>query len=104
LGRDGTVYHAEESVIAEDRDGTLELHVVSTNQPGGIVLPFLGETAGEGRTTLTFRVGEPRAVDTFREAVSFDLWDDGSLSHRYAWGLPGGDYADRSGARMHRVE
>lgn len=102
LGRDGTVYHSEESVIAPGADGVPVLQVISTNQPDGVRLRFHRETRSDDHVTLTFRVGDPAAMDSFREEVHFDLWSNDDVTHRYSWGLPGGEFADRSGSRMRR--
>jgi hypothetical protein len=102
VGLGGTVFHAEESVVSPGPDGTPVLRIVSTNQPDSAHLVLHRETPRDGGTTLTFRMGDPAARDTFREEVHFDLWNDGDVTHRYSWGLPGGEFADRSGARMHR--
>ena len=40
---------------------------------------------------------------SFREEVTIACFNDGSLEHRYACGLPGGEFETRSGSKMARV-
>ncbi|MGZ3651230.1 MAG: hypothetical protein ACXVB9_05105 [Bdellovibrionota bacterium] len=100
----GELYHDEVSWIAPDLSGDLHLYVMSSNHPG--VTPHLFhriETGGEGEKRIVFRFGLPENDTTFREEITIACFGDGSVEHRYAWGLPGGAFETRSGSRMNRV-
>lgn len=97
----GEVFHEEQSTLAPLLEGGVGLWVLSTNHPTLAEHRLDPAWPGEpGARTWSFRLGDPERRDAFREVVSLDLWPDGSLTHRYAWGLPGGELAPRSGARL----
>lgn len=103
-GVKGELYHDEVSWIAPDLSGDLHLYVMSNNHPG--VTPHLFhriETGKEGEKRLVFRLGVPEDKASFREEVTVACFGDGSIEHKYAWGMPGGPFEDRSSARMMRV-
>lgn len=100
-GDEGEVYHAEHAWIGADLFGTLNLYVASNNHPGVTVHGFHRlEEGPEGDRAVVFRFGDPAKADSFREEVVFTIHADGSLTHFYFWGLPGGTFEPRSGSRM----
>jgi len=100
-GTTGVVYHEEVSWIGRDLSGALTLFVSSNNHPGITPHQFhrLEETQ-EGSRKIIFRFGDPAEVQSFREEVTFAIEADGSLCHQYSWGLPGGEFRERSGSKM----
>jgi len=98
-GDGGEVYHREHSLLAPDARGTLTLWSLSDNAPGLLALALRREEPGEGRA-LVFGVGDPEDGQAFRMEVRLELHDDGDLGYRFAWGLPGGPFAPRSGLRL----
>ncbi len=102
-GPDGSLYHAEHALIALDESGSLCLWPVMSELPA--VLPHHLVSASEGasgRRTLVFRHGDPADEEVFREELTLDLWPNGDITYRHAWGLPLGVYRERSSARMSR--
>jgi hypothetical protein len=100
-GDDGTVYHEEHSVIGPGFDGALGLWTLCNNAPGMTALALRRDGEVEGcRRSLVFGVGDPDDEGSFREEIALDLHADGSLGYRFAWGLPGGEFAPRSGLRL----
>lgn len=103
-GDDGTVYHTEHSVIGPDVGGGLGLWTLTNNAPGMLHLALRrdgAEVDGCPRT-LVFGVGDPADAGAFREEIALDLYADGRLGYRFAWGMPGGDFAPRSGLVLTR--
>lgn len=100
VGDNGEVYHSEKSWIGFDLTGALVLYVTSNNHPGITPHNFyrIDETAD--CKNVVFRFGNPDDRHSFREEITLSLFSDGSLTHRYAWGLPGGDFEPRSSARV----
>jgi len=52
--------------------------------------------------TLIFGSGDREDTDVHRVEIAIDLWPDGALGYRTAWGLPGGAFLPRSQVRMER--
>lgn len=62
---------------------------------------YFNDKAAQGAEhTLSFRIGDLNSTNTFHEVVSIDLWPNGDISYKYSWGLPGGEFKERSGVRM----
>jgi hypothetical protein len=100
-GKDGTVYHNEESTIAPSIQEKLTLWNFNTNTPGLVPHELRKTDAKVGAlSSLVFGFNKTDDKSTFREEVALDIWDKNSLSYTYSWGLPGGDFAERSGVRM----
>lgn len=99
-GVDGELYHAEHSMICPDADGHLCLWNLNTNAPG-LICHRLTDFQSEP-FQLDFTYGDLDALDTFRERIRLGIDADGSLFYGYAWGLPGGDFAERSGLILKR--
>jgi len=102
-GKDGTVYHSEESTIAPSLNEKLTLWNFNTNTPG-LVPHELRTTNPKNDCLLSFVFGfnQPSEINTFREEVALDIWSAHEVSYTYSWGLPGGEFKERSGARMAR--
>lgn len=100
-GADGTVYHKEHSVLGLNGQGGVSLWVMSDNHPGVMEhrLNDGGLTVG-ALHTFSFVAGVLSESNQFRESVTLDIWPDGDISYRYAWGLPGGEFKERSGLRL----
>ena len=100
-GKDGTVYHNEESTIAPSIQEILTLWNFNTNTPGLVPHELRRTNAKPGTlASLVFGFGTPDDKDGFREEVTLDIWDRTNLSYTYSWGLPGGEFLERSGVRM----
>ena len=99
-GDDGTVFHEEETLVTGSQAGPV-LFTVSSNLGGGLLHESRSPAEPvSGATTLVFGAGDRDDPGSFREEIAIDLHDDGSMGYRFAWGLPGGDFADRSAVRM----
>jgi hypothetical protein len=100
-GIDGTSYHEEQSWIATDADGRLCLWSVSTNSPTcGCHVRRHGASVAGTRSTLVFGQGDPQEGDRYRAEIAIDLWPNGDLGYRFAWGMPGGAFRPRSTVKM----
>lgn len=100
---EGQVYHQEETTIAQDVSGKPALWSLCNNAPGMLQLNFRRyETADEGCRTLVFGLGDLGSDHDYRQEVSIDLFRDGTLGYRFAWGMPGGEFSPRSGVRLSR--
>ena len=100
-GEDGTIYHQEKSTIAPSEDGTICLWTLNNNVPFQYAHELEEcETVEGAKNTFKFSHNKPSDLDKFREAISIDIWANGDISYRYAWGMPNGEFEDRSGLRM----
>lgn len=103
-GVDGTLYHKEESTIAPAIHETLTLWNFNTNTPGLVAHDLRATQSKSGALhSFVFGFNQPADTQTFREEVAIDLWENGDLSYTYSWGLPGGEFKERSGVRMSRL-
>lgn len=103
---DGNFVHHERSWIAPDlTSDQLALWTLSTNHPGMIRHDFRREEwSADGQCqSLVFGLNDPADLFTFREEIMLSLWKSGDLEYHYSWGLPKGEFAHRSGARMSRI-
>lgn len=100
-GKDGTLYHQEISTIAPAMTEKLILWNFNTNVPG-LVPHELRSTVAKSSavSSLVFGFNTPQDEKTFREEIALDVWDDNSISYTYSWGMPGGEFKERSGVRM----
>jgi uncharacterized cupin superfamily protein len=100
-GDDGTVYHKEHSILGRSPLETLSLWVLSSNHPGVIEHQYFEDKPTPGADkTFSFRCGDLSSTKSFREVITIDLWQNGDVSYRYSWGMPGGEFKERSGVRM----
>jgi hypothetical protein len=101
-GEDGSVFHEELSLLSFDFSGQLLLTVTSNNHPATMVHNLHRVEENPEFKAIVFRCGDLDNRQSFREEIFFRLYVDGSVEHAYAWGVPGGEFAPRSGARMYR--
>ena len=100
-GADGTVYHAEHSLLAPDETGTLCLWNFNSNAPGLLCHRLAAIRQGQG-VEASFVYGDVDNAESFRERITLSVFKDGSIRYAYAWGQPGGEFAERSGLTMRR--
>lgn len=102
-GVGGQVYHEEETFLAPGPEGTLVLSTINSNDPVLRTYALRREgPEGGSQHTYVFGIGDPADKEAFRCEIALDLFESGDLGYRYAWGLPGGEFADRSGVRLRR--
>lgn len=98
---DGAVVHSETALIGIGPNGILCLWPVMGELP--VVLPHELKST-EPRTDegikATFATGTREASDAFREEISIALRVDGSVIYAHAWGLPGGQFSERSSCTL----
>mgnify|MGYP000480290697 CR=1 FL=1 len=97
---DGTLMHDERTWVAPDGPAIFMWSIHSNGAGVRKRDQRNGATVAAADRTLVFGYGDPAASHTYREEVAIDLWPDGSISYRYAWGLPGAPLASRSSVRM----
>lgn len=102
-GVDGTVYHQEDSLIAPSLREECTLWNFNTNTPGLVPHELSASEETPEFTRFVFSFGVPSDKNSFRDAVALTLWKDSHASYVYSWGLPGGEFAERSGAKMERI-
>jgi hypothetical protein len=102
-GDQGEVFHEEASFLGRDLSGALQLFVASNNHPAIVAHAFHRIEEKDGAKSVIFRFGHPENRESFREEITIAIHGDGSLTHHYAWGMPGGDFAPRSGSRMQKL-
>ena len=97
----GNVVHSESTLLGTGPDGKLCMWPVMSELP--VVLPHTEVTikTEPGKSTLSvFGSGARDDSAMFREEISIQVNSDGSLQYAHAWGLPGGNFEDRSSCSM----
>lgn len=89
---DGSVAHEECTLLAIGPDGRPCLWPVMSELP--VVLPHAEVLAEDGRSV--FASGPRDDASAFREEITIAFGADGRLTYAHAWGLPGGEFAERS--------
>lgn len=90
------VVHAECTMLAPDMNGKLTLWPLMSELPG--VLPH--RVVFESEAEATFASGSRADTEEFREEISITVGEDGLLTYAHAWGLPGGEFKDRSSCQL----
>lgn len=104
VGDEGAVYHDEQSLIGNSMAGKPSLWVLSSNHPGVFERTLKEETmTSEGTCVLVFGFGSLEDRASFREQVRLEISPSGTVKYVYFWGMPGGDFAERSGTLMKRA-
>lgn len=101
VGTDGTLYHSEKSLLAPSLDEKLCLWNLNSNTPGLAPHPLKSSSKKENCvSSFVFGFGDTENSNSFREEVTLDLMKDSSITYTYSWGLPGGEFKERSGVNM----
>lgn len=104
VGKDGSIYHKEKSIIAPAIDEKLCLWNLNTNTPGLIPHSLKSAEPRNGSLiTFVFGFNDVDNINAFREEIALDLWGNGDITYTYSWGLPGGEFQERSGVRMSSI-
>jgi len=103
IGIEGTLYHQEKTILALGHNDKPSLWSLNSNAPYMFQLELRKDERFEGdNRRLVFGFGDPKNKDMFREEIQLDLHIDGRVGYHYYWGMPGGDFAYRSGLIMKR--
>lgn len=102
-GFDGTPFHLESSLIGKNMMGQTALWVLSSNHPGIFERSLKGEEKTPSGYKYIFGFGNIEDRNTFREEIHIELTDH-TVKYIYSWGLPGGDFSERSGCMMKAID
>ena len=97
----GKVVHSESTLLGTGPDGKFCLWPVMSELP--VVLPHtevMSKTESGKYTLAVFGSGSRDDSSKFREEICIQVNSDGSLVYAHAWGLPGGNFEDRSSCSM----
>ena len=97
----GNVVHSESTLLGTGPDGRLCLWPVMSELP--VILPHtevMNKTESGKYALAVFGSGERDDSARFREEISIQINSNGSLVYAHAWGLPGGNFEDRSSCSM----
>jgi len=97
VGKDGTCYHNEKTIISTDFNGKIMMWNLNSNSPGMAVLELRSTDNG-----IVFGIGQSEDRNSFREEVKIELDQDG-VGYHYSWGMPGEEFKYRSGLKMTRT-
>jgi hypothetical protein len=104
VGTSGKVYHSESSLLGKTFQGKLALWVMSSNHPGVIERSLVKTETLEGSGFIwIFGYGDKNNRAIFREEIKIEVQPEESIKYTYFWGIPGGDFAERSWALMELI-
>lgn len=98
-GRDGTIFHAESSLIGPNSQGRPALWVASSNHPAIFERELRSERPTAQGVEYVFGFGDKNDKQSFREEIVLEV-GKGYVRYVYFWGMPGGEFAERSGCVM----
>jgi hypothetical protein len=99
-GLQGEIFHYEEPTIAPSLMQKWTLWNLNSNTPGLLAHELTDSKQTDRAHVLTFTFGDISQTNSFRESITLQLNDDQSLEYTYAWGMPGGEFKQRSSVRM----
>lgn len=97
----GDVVHTESTLLGVGPDGALCLWPVMPELPEVLPHPQRNAESQPGHfIRVVFGSGPRDDLARFREEITLQLHEDGSLVYAHAWGLPGEPFADRSSCTL----
>jgi hypothetical protein len=95
------IFHSETSTIAANQAGGLSLFNLNSNMPFLAEHSLVSNKEETDRIEFIFRFGTLENTNSFREEIKLEIFKD-KIGYHYAWGVPGGEFAHRSGAVMQK--
>lgn len=98
---DGVHLHKEATLLASNAEGKLCLWPAMEELP--FVQPHVAiSTVRHSDLTLAvvFSSGPRETVAAFREEITFEIGPGGGLRYAHGWGMPGGEFSQRSSCDM----
>lgn len=100
-GADGSIFHREESTIAPAMTEKLTLWNFNSNTPALIAHELRSTNLKPNcKACFIFGFNDVNDMNSFREEVALDIWNNGDVSYTYSWAMPGQEFKERSGVRM----
>ena len=97
----GNVVHSESTLLGTGPDGRLCLWPVMSELPVVFAhTEVVSKAESEKYTLAVFASGARDDSAKFREEISIQVNSDGCLVYAHAWGLPHGNFEDRSSCSM----
>lgn len=101
-GSPTAIFHSEVSTIAPNLTGGISLFNFNTNTPFLAEHVLISSDTKKENLDFIFRFGDTQNKNSFREEVRLELLSNGRVGYHYSWGMPGGDFAYRSGVIMEK--
>jgi hypothetical protein len=99
-GLNGDLYHEEQTTIALQPNQKPALWSVNTNNPMMLQHELRRELQESEMLKIVFGFGDLNIAQSFREEITLELHSNGDIGYRYSWGMPGGEFRERSGVRL----
>lgn len=98
-----TVFHSEVSTLSPTPSGEYSLFNLNSNTPFMCEHKLVTNEIKDNRFQLKFRFGNLEDQNSFREEIFLEAFDK-TIRYQYSWGLPGGDFSERSKVILSIVE
>ncbi|MCB0390102.1 MAG: hypothetical protein KDD58_02370 [Bdellovibrionales bacterium] len=103
-GDNGEIFHEEQTLIAPNESHSWSLWTLNNNVPYAYEHHFIEVPKAEGaKVSFGFAHNNLEDANKFRETIVIDLYESGDIGYRYAWGLPGAEFKERSGLMLFKV-
>ena len=96
------LFNEEHSLVSYDSENNLCMWSLNLNIGTTVVFEFRRMKEVGEKMVLIFGFGDYTDNEMFREEISLEFWQNGDISHNYAWGESGGVFLARSACRMSR--
>lgn len=97
-GKGKEVYHEEIAIVGNGPDNSLQLTAISNNT--GIILDYI--LANSDPNIFIFQHGNLENKNEFRERRIIRVHNESEVSYSFWWGLPSGDFQERSSVKMRK--
>lgn len=104
-GLNGELFHTEVTTIGYDNTGKLTMFVSSNNHSA--VTPHYFdriEVGSNSENKIVFRYGDISDRNSYCEEININIFPTGELEQSYSWGMAGGEFQARSGAKMQKAK
>ncbi len=104
FSRDTRLYHEEHTLIAKNNVNKLTLWTISILTPTVSLFNLRRyRRIPNQKAFIVFGFGNREDNTIFREEISVEIWDSGSIAYNYFWGEPGGLFLSRSTVIMRKI-
>lgn len=102
--REMQLFNEEDTIIAFDNKNKLCLWTLNINVPMMCMFELRRyRRIADTKSILIFGFGDKKDEEHFREEITIEIWDSGSVAYNYYWGEPGGNFLARSTIIMRKL-
>jgi hypothetical protein len=102
--RNNQLFNEEDTLIAYNNKNKLCLWTLNINVPMVCMFDLRRfRRIADSKNILIFGFGDKKDEEHFREEITIEIWNSGSIAYNYYWGEPGGNFLSRSTIIMRKL-